>query len=517
MIATTPQDSDTTFAPYVPSGHALRGLQAALAALQVPGKAVETPVPTPEPVRYPATAEDYTPSAEEGLSDHRVAEAMVKSFGADLRYAPERRRWLVWDGRRWAEQSDSAAVEQRVISTARDIQSWAVGNVANHGQRAEVLKQALRLESNTRVKDVVERAQALPEIRTPFAAFDASPFLLNVENGTLDLKTGMLHAHCREDLLTQLTPITYDAAASAPRWSAFLRTIFREDEELMSYIQRVVGYSLTGVVAERAFFVLYGSGRNGKSVFLETLKALFGDYAAALNPEALMMHREGQHPADLAMLRGVRMAYAQETGEGRRLNEPLVKSLTGGDTITVRLMRENPWQMQPTFKTWMITNSKPLIYETGTAMWDRVKLVPFLYTVPESKKIPLHIMVSRFIEDEGAGILRWAVEGCAAYLAEGLTEPTAVREEIASYREEMDVLGRFLAECCETGREDYTATPDALYSAYTQWCEGSGETGDRGGVFSRKLTERGYPLKTERAGSVTRKVRTRIRLKTRSI
>ncbi len=314
-------------------------------------------------------------------------------------------------------------------------------------------------------------------------------------------------------MLTQLTPIAYDAAATAPKWDAFISEIFRDDRELIQYVQRVVGYSLTGVVSERAFFVLYGSGRNGKSVFLETLKALLGDYAAAFNPEALMLHREGHHPADLAMLRGIRLAYAQETGEGRRLNEPLVKSLCGGDTITVRRMRENPWQMQPTFKTWMITNSKPLIYETGTAMWDRVKLVPFLFTVDESAKVPLHVLVNQFISNEGAGILRWAVEGCAAYLKDGLPEPAAVRNEIASYRDDMDLLGRFLAECCDTGSDDYTVTPDELFAAYVQWCQRSGEDAWLGGVFARKLTERGYERKTERVGKGTRKIRTGVRLK----
>lgn len=501
-------DTEPAVAPYIPTGEGMRKLQAAIAGRQIAEQGT---------VSIPPTEDDYAAFAEEGLSDQRVAEAMVRTFGADLRYVPERRKWLLWDGSRWEEQADSATVEQRVIQTARNIQAWAVKNIANLGQRAEVLKQALRLESNTRVKDVVERAEALPEIRYRYEAFDASPFLLNVANGTLDLKTGILHNHRREDLLTQMTPIAYDPAATSPQWDAFLQTIFREDEELIGYIQRVVGYTLTGVVSERAFFVLYGSGRNGKSVFLETLKALFGDYAAALNPEALMMHREGHHPADLAMLRGIRLAYAQETGEGRRLNEPLVKALTGGDTITVRLMRENPWQMTPTFKTWMVTNSKPLIYETGTAMWDRVKLVPFLYTVPEPKKIPLHVLVNRFIRDEGAGILRWAVEGCAAYLAEGLTEPAAICKEIATYREEMDVLGRFLAECCETGQETFRVTWEALYSAYTSWCENSGETPDRGGVLSRKITERGYPSKLERAGSEVRKVRTRMCLKTHRI
>lgn len=229
-----------------------------------------------------------------------------------------------------------------------------------------------------------------------------------------------------------------------------------------------------------------------------------------------MMHREGQHPADLAMLRGVRLAYAQETGEGRRLNEPLVKSLTGGDTITVRRMRENPWQMQPTFKTWMITNSKPLIYETGTAMWDRVKLVPFLYTVPEDKKIPLHVLVNQFIQEEGAGILRWAVEGCTAYLTEGLTEPEAVRNEIASYREEMDVLGRFIAECCDTGSAEYTATSAELYSAYEEWRQRNGMPQWDSGVLGRRLNERGYASKTRRVGKETRKMREGIRMKSRS-
>lgn len=431
------------------------------------------------------------------LTDQVLAETLVAVHGHGIRYVPELKRWFAWDGRRWVEDAAATRVEALAVVTARLVQMWAVTKLHDADKRKKLLGQALQAEGNQRVKAAVERARAVPEVAIPVGAFDAQPFLLNVQNGTLDLRTGALREHRQADLLTQGASVPYDPTATAPQWEAFLRTIFCNDEALIGYVQRVVGYCLAGDVSERAFFVLYGGGRNGKSVFVEVLRAVLGDYAAALDPQALLSHKDRPHPADLAVLRGKRLAYAQEAPEGRRLNEPLVKALTGGDTITVRVMHGNPFEMKPTFKLWLSTNSKPIIREMGTAMWDRIKLIPFRYTVPKGQEEKRHALVERFAVEEGAGVLRWAVAGYAAYLGHDLDEPATVREAVEDYREEMDALGRFVEESCAPGPGYWTSTGD-LYGAYQVWCRKNGEDAWTARGFGKALGERGFKSDKER-------------------
>lgn len=428
---------------------------------------------------------------EEFITEHRVAEALVDHVGAWLRYVPERGRWFIWDGRRWVLDEGTTGVRRLVIDTVRSIERGIQESEANWDQRRDLLNKALSMENSYRVQGIVKQAETVRGAKVHFEAFDANPWLLNVPNGTLDLRTGTLREHQCEDLLTQMASVPFDAEALAPAWVQFLEQIFLGDQDLIRYVQRMVGYCLTGDVSERAFFVLYGGGRNGKSVFVEVLKAVLGDYAGAVNPDALLMHRETPHPTDIARLRGKRLAYAQEAPEGRRLNEALIKAMTGGDTVTARHMHQDPWEMKPTFKLWLSTNSRPIVRETGTAMWDRIKIIPFLYTVPEGKEEKRHILIQRMAGDEGPGVLRWAVDGYRDYLEHGLREPQVVRDAISEYRGDMDVLGRFLDECCAAGDRNWVKTGD-LYSTYADWCRNNGEDPWTSQTFGRRLGERGF-------------------------
>jgi P4 family phage/plasmid primase-like protien len=435
---------------------------------------------------------------EEKLTDQRVAECVSALNNNEILYAPDRGQWLEWSGKRWVLQTDAGVVRQRIIKTARLLQRLVLDNAQRGRTHRDRVADTLNIEANRRVEGIVRTMSALPELRRNVGDFDADLMLMNVQNGTIELHTGHLREHRPDDLITQITSTSFDATAKATRWMQFLQEIFCGDQELIDFVQRVVGYSLTGIKSEKALFILHGSGQNGKSVFLETLRNLLGGYVGSLDPGDLIRHRNDRHPAGLAKLAGTRIAYAQETAEGSRLNEALIKALTGGDTITVRRMHQNPWDMRPTFTLFMSTNSKPLVYEQGSAIWDRLKPIPFRYKVPPELRVNIDQLLHHFVEVEGAGVLAWAVEGCLKYLQDGrLVTPDVIRKEVEEYRADMDMVGQFLEqECVET--EGVKVPKSELYTCYQAWCDGNGYIPLKAEVLWRKLKERGFQERSMR-------------------
>ena len=313
--------------------------------------------------------------------------------------------------------------------------------------------------------------------------------LLNCPNGTLDLQTGRLLKHDRADLLTKRIEVKYDSNAECPRWLAFLNRIMDGDQELILFLQRAVGYTLTGGVAEQCLFFMLGTGRNGKSTFIETLLALLGDYGQKAPTEMLMFKGNGGGiPNDLARLPGARLVVAAEVEQGRRLAESTVKDLTGGDTITARFLRQEFFDFTPTHKVWMYGNHKPVIKGTDEGIWRRIHLIPFAVQIPVSEQDP---NLKAKLAEELPGILAWAVRGCLDWQKHGLSVPESVKEATADYRAEMDVVSAFIEECCTTGQNHYAKWKE-LYAAYTDWCNVNGERAESGKRFGNTLTERGY-------------------------
>jgi putative DNA primase/helicase len=312
---------------------------------------------------------------------------------------------------------------------------------------------------------------------------------LNVANGTLDLKAGTLHPHRREDLLTKLTPIRFEPAASAPSWDAFLLGIFDGDTGLIRFVQRAVGYSLSGSTREQVLFLAHGSGANGKSTFLETIREAAGEYAQQAPPEMFLEQRAGTIRNDVARLPGARLVTAVETGEDRRLAEPLVKQLTGGDMVAARHLYRDYFEFGPQCKAWLATNHRPEIRGTDEAIWRRIRLIPFTVTIPEDERDPNLLETLRA---ELPGILAWAVAGCLDYLQHGLGAPEAVTAATAGYRADMDVIGTFLDECCVLGTHARAKAVD-LYQTYITWADAAGER-DRltKKDFGQRLAERGF-------------------------
>lgn len=277
-------------------------------------------------------------------------------------------------------------------------------------------------------------------------------WLLNVLNGTIDLCTGSLRPHAREDYITRCVNVDYDPDAKCPTWERFIHQVFGGNAEIIAFVQRAVGYSLTGKIVEHVLIVLYGLGSNGKTTLIDALHYLLGPSYAKHAPTDLLLARRGEHhPTELATLHGARLVTAAETGEGRRLAESLVKQLTGGDPVTARRMRDDFWQFRPEFKLWLATNHRPQIRGTDHAIWRRIRLIPFDVTfhTAETGKTPQQDQtLPARLREEATGILAWAVRGCLAWQSQGLGAPDAVRDATEAYRAEMDVLAMFFEERC---------------------------------------------------------------------
>jgi putative DNA primase/helicase len=315
---------------------------------------------------------------------------------------------------------------------------------------------------------------------------DADPWLFNTANGTIDLRTGILRGHRREDLITKLAPVEHNPAATAPAWEHFLQRVL-PGEDLRGFVQRATGYSATGNTSEQCMFINHGTGANGKSTFQETISAALGDYAMRTPTEMLLAKRSDGVPNDIARLKGSRFVSASETEEGRRLAESRIKDLTGQDTITARFMRAEWFDFEPVHKLWLSTNHKPEIRGTDQAIWRRIRLVPWTVVIPpaeQDKKLPEKLRA------ELPGVLAWIVQGCLEWRRKGLQAPEEVRRATVEYRAEMDVVGAFLAECCAIAPERDVSAAD-LYKAYGEWCKDTGETQVKQRRFGGQLTERG--------------------------
>ena len=417
------------------------------------------------------------------LTDLGNAERFAARHGEDVRYCHPWRKWLVWTGARW-ERDNAGRIHQLAKEAVRGIYREA-SDAEDDDRRKALAKHASASESETRIRAMIELSKSERPISPD--ELDADPWLLNVKNGTIDLRTGELREHRREDLITKVAPVEYDPDASAPALEAFLERVL-PGEELRGFVQRAAGYSATGDTSEQCMFIHHGPGANGKSTFQETVSAALGDYAMRTPTETLLVKRAGGVPNDVARLKGARFVTASETEEGRRLAESLVKDLTGQDTISARFMWAEWFDFKPTHALHLSTNHKPEIRGTDAAIWRRIRLIPWAVTIPpaeQDKKLP------EKLRGELPGVLAWIVRGCSKWLREGLKAPKEVRQATRAYRAEMDVLAAFLADCCQRD-EDEEESAGELWGAWKRWCEETGEQVGTQKRFGGQLAERGF-------------------------
>lgn len=343
---------------------------------------------------------------------------------------------------------------------------------------------------------MIEMAKSEPGMTVRLSDFDRDPMLLGVANGVLELRSGRLLPISPGVLVSKRCNVAYDPAATCPRFEQFMAEV-QPDMNVRAFLQRWKGYCLTGRVEEHLFTFLHGLGANGKSVFIELMAWVLGDYAQKIPTDMLMHHqRNPQGPSpDIVALKGKRFVYANETEEGRRLAEARIKDLTGGDTLSGRIpYGKADINFRPSHKLTIVGNHKPEITDTSAGMWRRVALVTFDQTIPEAQRDP---RLLETLKAEGSGVLNWMLAGLADYLAQGLQVPKAIRAATAAYQEEQDIIGEWVADDCITGRGRSAKKAD-IYRAYSGWVTRNGHKPLAQGRLTRRLNERGFRLASDK-------------------
>jgi putative DNA primase/helicase len=427
------------------------------------------------------------PDREVPLTDLGNAERLVHRAAGKIRYCKPWKKWLAYDGRRW-RPDDTMAVERFAKIMVRGLLEEAAAE-PDDKKRKEIAAWQGTSESRARIEAAIALAASEEGVPAVPDQLDRDPWLLNVENGTIDLRAGELRPHKREDLITCLAPVAFDPDATCPLWLATLDRVFDGRPALIGFIQRLFGLALTGAVTEQVLPIFHGHGSNGKSTILGALIDLLGpDYAIVAPPGLLMLNRGESHPTRQATLFGKRLVVDMETAEGAKLNEALVKQLTGSDKISARRMREDFWEFTPTHKLILCSNHKPEIRGTEHAIWRRIRLVPFDVTIPDHEQ---DRSLPQKLQAEFRGILAWCVRGCLDWRRDGLNPPDDVVAATAEYRADQDILGDFLASECMVNPSLF-ARASALYQRYRKWTEGSGEQAVNQRAFGKALVERGF-------------------------
>lgn len=422
------------------------------------------------------------------LTDLGNAERMVQRHGADLHYSFDLRKWLVWQGTHW-NRDNMGLIGQHAKETVRSLYAVAQ-ECPDEKQAAKFATWAMRSEDSSHINSLVSLARSEKGIPIEPKALDTNRMLLNLLNGTLDLKTGELRDHRKEDLISHVIPIKYDEKAMCPRWLEFLREVTQDNTNLIEFLWRAFGYSLTGEIIEQVLFFLLGVGKNGKTVLAGVLQKLLGDYGCPGAPDLLIVKHGDTHPTEQADLFGRRVVVCSETESGKRFAEAAVKRLTGSDELKVRRMREDFWKFDPTHKFWVIANFKPVILGNDDAIWRRIMLVPFDYIVPPEKRDE---RLPEKLEAELPGILNWAVQGCLDWQKGGLRPPTEVLDANAQYRAESDVIHSFVAEMCEVqapgSMPEYRVLTSKLFGAYQEY---SGDRTATMALWVPRIVKLGY-------------------------
>ena len=422
-------------------------------------------------------------------SDYTNALAFVRDHGQDLRYCYAWKSWLVWSATHW-QRDDMGQVHQLAKQTVKRLARHAEHLEDEHAKALMAhIKKSL---SKSSLDAMVRTAQDEPGIPVKPDALDTDAWALNCANGTVDLRTGDRRAHRQEDLLTKCLPIAYDPEAPCPAWLTFLEHIMQGNAELIVFLQRALGYSLTGSTQEQCFFLLHGPTKTGKSTFMHIAKALLGPYGTQAEMSTFLHKDRPEVRNDLADLAGMRLVAAIETDEGKRLAEALIKQLTGGtDTIKARFLFEEYFEYRPQFKVFLATNHKPKVNPSDDAIWERIRLIPFLVQIPKDARDK---QLETKLRAELPGILAWAVRGCLAWSqTDSLSEPRAVVQATQGYRDEMDTLAHFLEECCATNIPEVAKVKaSVLASAYQTWCKRTGELPLANLALIKALEERGY-------------------------
>lgn len=450
------------------------------------------------------------PNRHEPLTDLGNARILARMGEGKILHC-DKWGWMAWDGARWqldgavktVQEMQKSALEYRlnraVESLARHLRNDP--NAEGHNEiRKRKMKTILSIrkhEDESRIRGARALAESEPCISASYKRFDQKRWLFNCSNGTLDLERCTIKEHDPTDWLTQVSPTAFDEGAKCTRWLQFLEEIL-PDAEVRKFLKQFLGCCLSGDVSPQMMPVFWGGGSNGKSTLIGAVMHVLGeDYSMKAKRDLLMAKRTSEHPTSVARLRGKRFVACVETAEDGRLDETLVKELTGGDVIAARRMREDEWEFFPTHKPVLVTNHRPEVRGTDDAIWRRLPLVPFevRYAEDDPRRDP---MLPERLKEEASGILLWMLEGCQEWLGNSrkLERPTAVKDATQSYRSEQDRIGAFIEDKCVVGPERKVRV-EKLMEAYMAWCVINKHQQMNGNAFGRALTEKGFHLEAK--------------------
>jgi len=421
--------------------------------------------------------------------DVQLANTFVSLKKNLLRYVFELDKWIRWDGAKWSFCSVGEEVE-----AAKDVAGHLLDQAraelrAGESGATERVKEASNAHKVERVMAMLKLARSDPAMATTARDLDSQPMLLGCNNGVIDLAKGILLPSDPKYLITKIVNASYISDPTCPSWTKFLFDIFEHDEETIEAVQRLVGYTLIGEVREEVIAICFGVGANGKSVFSNVINNVLGEYAKTAPPSILAARRSDDHRPrdDIAALRGARYVSVNETQAGDRLDEQVVKALAGREPIAARPLYGQYFSFRPSFKVWLRTNHKPIITGDGHGIWRRLVLVPFSRTFkPEEQD---HRLEQKLLQERD-GIFAWMLEGVRMYLRDEILLSPRMKNELASYREDSDLLGEFLADSTVRNPQG-TIEQRTLYTSYGTWCQDSGVRPLSKKSFTQRLKERG--------------------------
>lgn len=429
-------------------------------------------------------------TAPRSWDDMGMAQRFLDRFPDNFLYSFTDKKWYVFNGSYW-EQDNQGLVEKAADKVINDLknESLVVQDGVDEDKARKAWQKFIKSERSRASKvNMINEIKHLVSVL--HSQWDKEKMMLNTPSGYIDLTNGTLHDHDYKKMFTQETGVDFTEKVDCPQWLEFLDQTFNHDKEVIHFVQKAVGYSLTGSNSEQVMFIPYGNGRNGKSVFLNVVKYAAGSYAKTMNAETIMQKRNNssQGPSsDIARLESARLVISSEANEGDRLDESLIKQMTGGDTLVARYSYGSDFEFNPTFKLWMATNHMPNIHGTDEGIWRRLVIIPFNHTVKKEN-------VDKNLEDklkaESMGILKWAIDGAMMWQREGLNEPDSIRSAGKGYREEMDVIQAFVDENCQIS-PDFSVQASELFNAYRDWAD---ETNNWKGMsntkFGREISKR---------------------------
>lgn len=418
-----------------------------------------------------------TPQKIYDMTDTGNAHRLYDKFGKVIRYSYNRKKWYFWTGKAWT-LDESGEVKKMADEICDDIkrEAW---NIPDEDIQEQMLRFAKKTASSSGKEAMIKECQHLYDIPASPDSFDGYTDFLNCQNGIVNLRNGELIPHDANFMMSKICNSEYDVKKRKPKlWLKFLDDITGGDKELQDYIQKCIGYSISGSNREQCAYFLYGMGNNGKSTFLDTIADLLGNYAANTQPETIMLQSRlgssgGGANSDIARLKSARFVTSEEPTEGVRLNEGLLKQLTGGSRITCRFLYGDEFEYTPEFKIWVATNHKPVIRGTDFGIWRRIKLIPFEVNIPK-EKVDKNLKYK--LRHEFPQILAWAVEGCIKWQNEGITEPDCVRNATSDYKQEMDLIAGFVEQCViiDYDSEEKIMASD-LFTVYSKWAKQNNE------------------------------------------